>query len=600
MLYPQNNQSRTVFDLSGIWEMKADPDDAGHEKAWMNGFEKDAFIGIPGSWNEQLAEIGLMNYVGKVWFQTTFFTPDVLSARKLYLRIGSADFRAETWVNGKFLGEHVGGYLPFEFDITSSVKKSVENMLVICVDNRLSHDTIPQGISKDDYYAFNKERQLSYPSIIFDFFAYGGIHRPVKIMSLNNCHLKNINIETKINGTDGIVRFKANYNMILSMAKAEVSIWDKKKKISQKTITLDKSNLEGEFTIQRCTFWCPENPYQYRIHFNLLENDTLLDEYSLEVGVREIEVKGRKLLLNKKPIFLKGFGKHEDFAVIGKGLSYPLIVKDFQLMEWIGANSFRTSHYPYAEEIIQMADKRGIMVIDEVPACSLNFKYVNSKTLKNHKQSLTELIARDRNHPSVISWSIANEPGIWGEEEASGDKAVKYWNEIYEHVKNLDPSRPITLPACVKWNDKDLSYKFSDFISINRYWGWYEIPGDLDKAGIILKKELKNLFMKYQKPILLSEFGADTIEGEHSTYPQMFTEEYQTMLIKEYFKVIESLPFTVGEHIWNFADFRKIFGQRKIIAVLFLIKREYLIGIEIQNQQLLPLDPTGNPIKYRK
>ncbi|NOQ98172.1 MAG: hypothetical protein GQ561_08415 [Calditrichae bacterium] len=129
----------------------------------------------------------------------------------------------------------------------------------------------------------------------------------------------------------------------------------------------------------------------------------------------------------------------------------------------------------------------------------------------------------------------------------------------------MDASRPITLPACAKWGLDDLSYKYSDFISINRYWGWYEIPGDIKKAGIMLEKELNQLFVKYHKPIMLTEFGADTVEGLHATYPQMFTEEYQTELTLRYFEIIEKLPFTIGEHIWNFADFRTAQHFRRVV-----------------------------------
>ncbi len=565
MLYPQNNRCRTVFDLSGFWEMKADPDNEGIKKDWINGFESDAFVGIPGSWNEQLAEIGLMNYIGKIWFQTTFLIPEIFSGRRSYLRVGSADFCAKVWINGKFAGEHIGGYLPFELNITDLANENRENLLVICVDNTLTYNSIPQRISAEDYKAFNRERDQTYPLTAFDFFIYGGIQRPVKLLSFNDLHLNNVKIETFVNGKDGRIKFGANYSGSSENARAEISLRDGNKRIGKKSVTLDKSGIEGEFEISDCRFWSHKDPYLYKIHFELFDSGILVDEYRLEVGVREIKVKGTDLLLNGKPIFLKGFGKHEDFAVLGKGLSFPLIIKDFQLMKWIGANSFRTSHYPYAEEIIQMADRLGILVIDEVPAVSLNFRNVTSKTLQNHKNMLSELINRDRNHPSVICWSVGNEPGILGEDEAISEKAEKYWSEIFSFVRNMDSSRPVTLPSCIELGDKDPSFKFSDFVSVNRYRGWYDIPGQIEKAGEELKAELEALYEKYRKPIFVSEFGADAIEGEHATYPQLFTEEYQTMLIEKYFEVIESLPFTIGEHVWNFADFRTAQHYRRVI-----------------------------------
>lgn len=565
MLYPQSNRCRAVFDLSGFWEIKVDESHIGEKKQWMKGFETDGYIGVPGSWNEQLAEMGLMNYVGSLWYQTRFYPPDFFSNKKIILRFGSADFNARVWVNGKYLGEHNGGYLPFEFDVSDSVNKRKDNLLVVCVDNTLSHDTIPQGISEQDYIEFKKRRDRTYPTTVFDFFTYGGLHRPVKLLRLNEFHLQEVKIETGIDGKTGKLKFNVNYSQATSSAKVKVTLLDGSKEIGELTDSLADSMLEGEFTIPKCRFWNPESPYLYTLCFELFDKDELLDEYKLEVGVREVEVKAKELLLNGKSIFLKGFGKHEDFAVLGKGLCYPLIVKDFQLMKWIGANSFRTSHYPYSEEIMQMADRMGFLVIDEVPAVSLNFKYVTRKTLTAHKRALTELIARDRNHPSVICWSIANEPGIWSEEEAVSEKAENYWQEIYAHVKKLDPSRPITLPTCAEMGDRDLGFQYSDFLSINRYWGWYEIPGEIERAGEALRSELEGLFAKYNKPIMVTEFGADTIEGEHATYPQLFTEEYQTLLIQKYFEIIESLPFTVGEHIWNFADFRTAQHYRRVV-----------------------------------
>ncbi len=342
-------------------------------------------------------------------------------------------------------------------------------------------------------------------------------------------------------------------------------MWDGNNELSSETANLEDINFKNEFFIPGCKFWDLEQPHLYKIKFEIQSGHIPIDEYAIEVGVREIRLTENDLLLNGKPVFLKGFGKHEDFPVLGKGLAYPLIVKDFELMKWIGANSFRTSHYPYAEEVIQLADRMGFLVIDEVAAVSLNFKYVTEKTFDSHRNALTELIARDRNHPSVIAWSIANEPGIWGEEEAVSPETDRYWNRIYSHVKRLDSSRPVTLPACAKLGNKDLSYKYSDFLSLNRYWGWYEIPVDLKKAGEVLRNELNDIYKKYHKPILISEFGADTIEGEHATYPQLFTEEYQTLFIKMYFEVIESLSFTLGEHIWNFADFQTAQNHRRFV-----------------------------------
>ncbi len=565
MLYPQTNGSRTVLDLCGLWEIKIDADNSGKEKGWNKGFSADSQIGVPGSWNEQLSELGLMNYTGKIWYQCHFKIPFLLSEQKKYLRFGSVDFSAKVWVNGTFAGEHHGGYLPFELDITNLIKTEADNLLIVCVDNTLTHHTIPQGINENDYTQFEKQREQTYPCTVFDFFAYGGINRPVQIVSVSDCHIVDIIIHTSIKGKNGFVKYEVKCNQSPDGATLKIKLYFKGQEIVGTEQRLKDKNLSGELNIPNCNFWCCENPHLYQMAFEINNEENIIDQYQMDFGIREIIIKGSQLLLNNKAVFLKGFGKHEDFPVIGKGLSIPLIVKDFQLMKWIGANSFRTSHYPYAEEVMQMADKMGFLVIDEVPAVSLNFKYVTQLTLENHKNALTELINRDKNHPSVICWSIGNEPGIWGEEEANSEKAENYWQEIRDHVLELDNTRPITLPTSSKLGIKDISLKYSDILSVNRYWGWYEVPGDIKRAGEIIKAELENIFLIYKKPVLITEFGADALEGQHETYPQMFTEEYQTMLIEKYFEVIESLPFTIGEHIWNFADFRTSQHHRRII-----------------------------------
>jgi len=158
MLYPQINCCRTVLDLSGFWEIKIDSDNAGLKKGWSNGFDADAKIGVPGSWNEQLSEIGLMSYVGKIWYQYRLYIPTILAENRYLLRFGSVDFEAKVWINGELAGSHKGGYLPFELDITELIKMQQENLIIISVDNTLDYETIPQGINAEDYFISKRER----------------------------------------------------------------------------------------------------------------------------------------------------------------------------------------------------------------------------------------------------------------------------------------------------------------------------------------------------------------------------------------------------------------------------------------------------------
>jgi beta-glucuronidase len=244
--------------------------------------------------------------------------------------------------------------------------------------------------------------------------------------------------------------------------------------------------------------------------------------------------------------------------VKGRGLDHAMLVRDFNLLEWIGANSFRTSHYPYAEEVMRMADRRGIVIIDEVPAVGMNtFKgddkvftdeRVNADSQAHHLEVVEALIARDKNHPSVVMWSVGNEPA------SAEEGAPAYFAPIFARVRELDPTRPVT---CVEVVDAPLNRNahLSDVILVNRYDSWYWHPGRLQVVEQTLEKGLAGWYERFGKPVVISEFGADTIAGMHQLPAVMFTEEYQREFVKRFHAVFDRLPFVVGEHIWNFADF---------------------------------------------
>ena len=273
---------------------------------------------------------------------------------------------------------------------------------------------------------------------------------------------------------------------------------------------------------------------------------------------------------------LTGFGRHEDFPISGRGLNVPLIVKDYSLLKWIGANSYRTSHYPYAEEQMMLADREGILVIDEIPAVSLQFEDgdENIQTrLAMCKQQMEELIARDKNHASVIMWSVANEPmppdmmrrfmggGDDGEDDAKTAAGTAFFKELFDLTRALDPSRLVTLVGVMggplEWLD------LADVVCINRYWGWYTQGGQIDAGAEFLAQELDGLYDQLGKPIIITEFGADTIAGAHSDPPEMWTEEYQVEFLRAYLDVADERPYVAGLHVWNFADFKTGQGTRR-------------------------------------
>ncbi|MHB1688357.1 MAG: beta-glucuronidase [Ignavibacteriaceae bacterium] len=567
MLFPIVNRYRTINNLSGLWKFSADQNKIGEKEKWFEGFDSNIEIAIPGSWNEQLEELGLLYYTGDAWHQTEFFLHDEMKKKKIILRIGSADYNSKVWVNNKYIGENNFGFLPFEFNISNAVEFGKENKVVVLVNNELNDESIPQGIIPEYYSSENRLRDETFPAARFDFSPFGGIHRPPLICAIPQNHIEQIKIETKVKPLNKGIAIVKVWTEGISDGKINLKISDGKDFL-EKQIIINNNFGEAEIEIEQCRFWSNENPFLYKFIFQLSDDQTVVDEYSMPVGIREIKVEGNKVLLNGKKIFLKGFGKHEDFSIIGKGLFLPLIVKDFELMKWINANSFRTSHYPYSEELMAYADRKGFLVIDEVPAVSLDFRYVNEKSLANHKEFIRRLIDRDFNHPSVIMWAAGNEPNIVGEETYFNGSGKEYWKEVIGYTKSLDATRPVTVPNCQRAGKDDPVFEFCDIISLNRYYGWYESPGQLDKAVEMLSNEMDEIFEKYNKPIMLTEFGADTMPGYHSTSDQMFTEEFQSKLIEVYIKLIESKNYTVGEQVWNFADFRTPQHYRRVVLNL--------------------------------
>jgi len=315
-------------------------------------------------------------------------------------------------------------------------------------------------------------------------------------------------------------------------------------------IICSSNKLKDILTVNNPNLWQPLNAYLYSLDIKILnDKNELIDHYTQTAGIRTVKVENGKFLINDKPFYFKGFGKHEDMDIKGKGMDDAINARDFNLLKWMGANSFRTSHYPYSEEILNLADKLGFVVIDESPAVGLGSDmFENKKLLDHHLEIMEKLIKRDKNHPSVVMWSLANEPHCY---EPS---AEKYFSKVAKLTRELDPERPITIVICSKPNLSKVAHLI-DVISVNYYFSWYTTPGRLDILEYQLETVLNEWYDLYKKPVFMAEYGADTIAGFHSVPSAMFTEEYQTDLLSLNHKVFDKLDFVIGEHPWNFADF---------------------------------------------
>jgi beta-glucuronidase len=377
-----------------------------------------------------------------------------------------------------------------------------------------------------------------------------------------------VTVVTGLDGVNGTTRY--DVETVGSDADVEVTLCD------ESGIEVARSTgASGELTIDNAHTWRPGEGYLYELTVELRDRGQTVDVYSLPVGIRTVQVEGERFLVNGEPFYFKGFGKHEDAAVRGKGQDDAFMVHDFALMEWLGANSFRTSHYPYAEEVLDYADRHGIVVIDETAAVGLNASLggvlggvtfttfsdetISAATQEVHRQAIRELIARDKNHPCVVMWSIANEPESWTPESRS------YFEPLVAVTRRLDPTRPVAFANFMEATpDRDVISDLFDVLMLNRYHGWYAQIGDLAAAERSLEEELREWAAKHGKPIVLTEYGADAVAGLHDVTPNPWTEEYQADVLAVFHRVFDRVDAVVGEQIWNFADFATAPGVMRV------------------------------------
>jgi beta-glucuronidase len=556
LLYPQQNQQRNVLDLSGLWQFQEDPHNIGIEQGWFRVLPVPSSIAVPGSWNEQHER--LRDYTDAAWYATDVWVPQGWHGQRIFVRIGSANYFARVWVNGVEVGAHEGGHLPFGFDITEHIQWDAPNHFAICVDNTLRQDRLPPG----GVGMGGSTSMLSgYPLTSYDFFPYAGLQRQVWLMGLPAVHIHDITVNTEFtrqpDGIVGQIHVKVQANGAYQ-GSGNIAVEG-----AQVTLQFQDGKAEGTLVIANAKLWGPGHPHLYALHVTLGNQDS----YTLEVGIRTFAVKGDRLYLNDEPITLKGFGKHEDFAGSGRGLNFPVLVKDYDLLRWVGANSYRTAHYPYSEEAMQMADRHGVLIIDETPAVGLAF-HLDAAVVKRHYelclQATEALIERDKNHACVIAWSIANEPvaGSFFAPPMPDSPAFKngaqFLDNLIAQTKELDPSRAVTFAGMQI--SPNAWFANVDIICVNRYYGWYFGGGQLASSQAAFAAEMSALHKQYGKPIIVSEFGADTVAGMHAQPPEMWSEEYQVEVLKFHLDYADAHPYIAGLHIWNFADFKTAQG----------------------------------------
>jgi beta-glucuronidase len=553
MLRPIDSPTRERRSLDGLWRFAPD---AGGEGAagrwWARPLPGAMEMAVPASYNDVLADAALHEHVGDVWYQRTAHVPAGWRGRRVVLRFDAAAHDATVWVGEDRVAEHRGGYTPFETDITERVTPGAAVRITVRVGNVLDFTTIPPGYVEDSDGGGRRQRGF------FDFFNYAGLHRSVWLYTTPPAHIAGLRADADLDGSTGRVAYT-----VTTAGEGEVDV---RLEDAAGAEVAAATGAEGVLEVPDAHAWAPGDGYLHELVVSFRGAGGEEDEYRRPVGIRSVRVEGSRFLINGEPVRFTGFGRHEDSPLRGRGRDDVALLHDFALLEWIGANSFRTAHYPASEEALELADRRGVLVISETPAVGLHLGLtainrdearpsygpdaISDATQAAHLAAVEELIARDRHHPSVVMWSIANEP------DSSGPGAREYFAPLAAAARAADPTRPICFTNVqLSPVGEDVVTELFDVTCINRYYGWYFDHGDLAAAEMHLEADVEAWIAAHDKPILLTEYGADTMPGQHSLLGTPWSEEFQVAYLDAVHRVLDRHPEVVGEHPWAFADF---------------------------------------------
>jgi beta-glucuronidase len=559
---------RTSISLDGDWHFIVDPYDNGYVDFRMQvrpdgyfrnekpgagnrlveyDFSKSPTLKVPGDWNSQ--RDSLFFYEGIVWYEKDFQYQRKPYTRT-FLHVGAANYISHAWVNGQKACDHEGGFTPFDCEVTSLLHDGA-NFAVIYVNNQRKRDGVP--------------------TLNTDWWNYGGLTRDVSLIETPEAHVDDYSLQLQKGESSTIAGWA---HLLDAGAGAQVTVKIPELNLTQAASTDAQGRAVFSLTAANLQRWSPQNPKLYDVEISAA-GDRLKDA----IGFRTIEVQGDNILLNGKPVFLRGVSIHAE-APYRSGRAWS--EQDAEtLLGWakeLGANFVRLAHYPHDERMTRLADRMGIMVWSEVPVYWM-IDWENPATLANATNQLHEMIRRDRNKASVVLWSVANET-------PNTPPRLAFLKSLIDTVRAENTGRLVTAALLVTTSPEseegirtkvidDPLGEYLDVLGCNEYIGWYEGTPELAART--------RWASKYNKPLIMSEFGGDAKFGLHGGPDQRWTEEYQENIYRQQIAMLKQIPFLRGISPWILMDFRS--PRRTLPEIQDFYNRKGLISNEGQKKK---------------
>jgi len=552
----QNVYARQSLTLNGSWNYIVDPLDNGYYNYRMQvnhggfgrnqqarnpselveyNFETAPVLRVPGDWNTQ--DDRFFFYEGSMWFKKDFnYEPN--QGRRQFLYFGAVNYLCNVYLNGRYLGEHVGGFTPFSFDVTDKLVKG-KNFVVVRVNNTRHAEDVP--------------------TVNFDWWNYGGITRDVMLVDVPTVYVDDYSLRLAKGAYD-----KLEGSVTLNEAKAGETVTFSLPELKLTTTVTTDADGKASFTlpVKKLKLWSPETPtlYDLKVTHN---GETINDR----LGFRQIETAGKEIRLNGQKVFLKGISIHEE-APFRQGRAYTREEAGV-LLGWakeMGCNFVRLAHYPHNEHMVRVAEEMGLMVWSEIPVY-WTIAWTNPATYTNAANQLTDMIDRDHNRCAIVIWSIANET-------PHSDARKAFLSKLAGLARSKDNSRLISMAMEVTGGSGNVSKvhddmnEFVDIVSFNQYLGWYNGSPDICKT--------RTFDIPYDKPVFISEFGGGALQGFHGDANARFTEEYQELLYTNTMEMLDKIDGFSGCSPWILVDFHS--PRRQLPNVQDFFNRKGLIS----------------------